>query len=87
MENKRLDKNIRKHFLTVQVMEHWNRMPREVLKSLLKNHLDVVLGNLLLMFLPEQRLDQMDPDGSFPSQPFCNPVILQEREKALLVSL
>ena len=48
----------------MQVKEHWNRMPREVLKSTLKNHLDVALRNLILMFLPEQRLDQKDPDGS-----------------------
>ena len=40
--------NIRKHFFTVRVTEHWHRLPREVVKSssleILKKHLDTVLA-------------------------------------------
>ena len=36
-----------KNFLTVRVMEHWNRLPREFVESpsveILKTHLDVYL--------------------------------------------
>ncbi|KAK4807202.1 hypothetical protein QYF61_024322 [Mycteria americana] len=43
--------NIRKHFFIVRVPEHWNRLTREVVKSLsleiFKSHLDMVLGNWL----------------------------------------
>ncbi|KFO86831.1 hypothetical protein N320_10368, partial [Buceros rhinoceros silvestris] len=43
--------NIRKNFFTLRVTEHWNRLPREVLKSpsldILKICLDTILCNLL----------------------------------------
>ena len=43
--------NIRKHFFTVWVAEHWNRLPRDFVESPslenFKSHLDIVLGNLL----------------------------------------
>jgi len=43
--------NIRKNFFTLRVMEHWNRLPREVVDSpfleIFKTHLDEVLCNRL----------------------------------------
>ena len=43
--------NMRKNFFTLRVMEHWNRLPREVVESpsveISKIHLDKVLCNLL----------------------------------------
>jgi len=41
----------RKNFFTLRVMEHWNRLPREVVKSpsleMFKTRLDKVLCSLL----------------------------------------
>jgi len=43
--------NMRKNFFTLRVMEHWNRLPREVVESpsleIFKTHLDEALCNLL----------------------------------------
>jgi len=43
--------NIRKHFFTLRMTEHWHRLPREVVTSpfweILKSCLGVVLGNWL----------------------------------------
>lgn len=42
---------IRNKFFTVRVATHWNRLPRDVLKSpsleVLKRHLDLVLGEVV----------------------------------------
>ena len=42
---------MQKSFVTVRVMEHWNRLPREVVKSpsmeILKAHLDTYMCDLL----------------------------------------
>jgi len=42
---------MRKNFFPLRVMEHWNRLPREVVESLsleiFKTHLDKILCSLL----------------------------------------
>jgi len=46
---------MRKNFLTLRVMEHWNRLPREVVESpsleIFKIRLDKVLCSLLWVTL------------------------------------
>ena len=58
LKHGRLPLNIRKHFFTVRVTEHWKRLPREVVESpflvTLESRMDVVLGNLLKVTLLEQ---------------------------------
>ena len=42
--------NMRKHFFTVRVTEHWHRLPRETVEcpslEIFRSCLDMVLGNL-----------------------------------------
>lgn len=58
--------NIRKHFFTVRVTEHWHRLPMDTvvypsLKILKRSSLDLVLGiNSLWMSLPDQRIGADD---------------------------
>ncbi|KAK4826436.1 hypothetical protein QYF61_009133 [Mycteria americana] len=51
LTHRRFPLNIRKHFFTVTVTEHWDRLPREVVESpsleIFKSHLDVILGSWL----------------------------------------
>ena len=51
LEHKKFHTNIQKNFFAVGVMEHWNRLPREVVESpsmeIFKTHLDTYLCNLL----------------------------------------
>ena len=50
--------NMRKNFFTLRVMEHWNRLPKEVVETpsleIFKTHLDKVLCSLLQVILLQQ---------------------------------
>ncbi|KFP51113.1 hypothetical protein N323_02243, partial [Cathartes aura] len=50
LKHRRFPLNMRKHFVTVRVTEHWHRLPREAVDSpsleIFKSRLDVVLGQL-----------------------------------------
>jgi len=50
LEQRQVHTNTRKNFFTVRVMEHWNRLPREVLESssqeMGKTHLDTYVRDL-----------------------------------------
>jgi len=50
LEHEKFRINMQKNFLTVRVMEHWNRLPREVVESssmeIFKTHLDAYLHDL-----------------------------------------
>jgi len=51
LKHRKFHLNMRKNFFTLRVMEHWNRLPREVVESpsleIFKTHLDKVLCSLL----------------------------------------
>jgi len=51
LKHRKFQLNKRKNFFPLRVMEHWNRMPREVVESpsleIFKTHLDKVLRSLL----------------------------------------
>jgi len=51
LKQRKLDLNMRKNFFPLRVMEHWNRLPREVVDSpsleIFKTYLDKVLYSLL----------------------------------------
>ena len=51
LEHRRFHINMRKSFFTVRVIEHLNRLPREVVESpsleTFKTHLDTVLDDLI----------------------------------------
>jgi len=65
----RLCLNVRKHFFTVEVSEHRNRLPTELVESpsleILKSHLDIVLGNELQTTCLNRRFDKMISRGHF----------------------
>lgn len=62
------------YFFTVRVMEHWYRLPREVVEvpslEIVKSSLDIVLGNLLQPSLLEQGAGPDDLQKSFPTSTF-----------------
>ena len=51
LERRKFCTNMWKNFFMVRVMEHWNRLPREVVESpsleIFKTHLDAYLCSLL----------------------------------------
>ena len=50
LEHRKFHTNMQKNFFTVKVMEHWNRLPREVVESpmeIFKTCLDAYLYDLL----------------------------------------
>ena len=51
LEHRKFRINMQRNFFTVRVMEHWNRLPRQVVDSLsleiLKTRLDAYLCNLV----------------------------------------
>ena len=51
LKQRKFQLNMRKNFFPLRVMEHWNRLPREVVASpsleIFKTHLDKVLYRLL----------------------------------------
>ena len=51
LKHRKFHLNMRKNFFPLRVMEHWNRLPREVVESpsleIFKTRLDKVLYNLL----------------------------------------
>jgi len=51
LKHEKFHLNTRKNFFTLRVMEHWNRLPREVVESpsleIFKTRLDKVLCSLL----------------------------------------
>jgi len=51
LEHRKFCMNTRKNFFTLQVTEHWNKLPREAVKSpsleIFKTHLDAFLHNQL----------------------------------------
>ncbi|KFV72389.1 hypothetical protein N307_05878, partial [Dryobates pubescens] len=51
LEKGRFRLDIRKKFVTIKVVKHWNRFPREVVEApsldVFKARLDVALGNLI----------------------------------------
>lgn len=59
LEQKRFHLNSRKQSWTVQVLEHWHRLPRETVESphseIFRKHLQMVLDSLFCVFLREQR--------------------------------
>jgi len=51
LRHRKLQLNMRKNFFSLKMMEHWNRLPREIVESpsleIFKTRLDDVLCSLL----------------------------------------
>lgn len=58
-EHRRCHLNIRKHFFTVWVARHWQKLPKKAVESptlkIFKSHLEIALGSLVWVSLLEQR--------------------------------
>lgn len=75
LEHKRFQLNFRKNFFTIQVTEHWNRLPREI--SLLE-FLQTLIGHDSLqqvVLLEQCGLDQITSRSPYRTQTFCYSVI------------
>ncbi|KAK4829864.1 hypothetical protein QYF61_007256 [Mycteria americana] len=75
LKHRRFTLNIRKHFFTVRVTEHWHRLPREIVESpslgKFRSHLDMVLSNQLQVALLEQGEGPEVPSTLNPSMILC----------------
>ena len=71
LQDRRFCLNIRKHFFTVRVTEHWHRLPSEFVElpflEIFKSHLDMVLGNWLRWHFLIRGLGQDDLQRSVPT--------------------
>ena len=51
LEHRKFCTNMQKNFFTVRVIEHWNRLSREVVESqtleVFKEHLDIMLRDMV----------------------------------------
>ena len=78
LEHRKFCTNMQKNF-TVRVMEHWSRLPREVVDSpsleIFKTHLDAYLCSLLQGACFAGGLDSMISKGPFQPLQFCDAVI------------
>jgi len=71
LKQRKFHLNMRKNFFTLRVMEHWNRLPREVVGSpsleIFRTLLDAVLCSLLWVTLLRQGVGLGDPQRSLPT--------------------
>lgn len=86
VKHRRLHLNVRNHFFTVRVMEHWHRLPRDVVESLylevFKSSLKVVLGNGLQVPMFEHR-----GCTRWPPEVFFQPKLLYDHVDELICLL
>jgi len=71
LKQRKFQLNMRKNFFPLRVTEHWNRLPREVVKSpsleIFQTHLDKVLCSLLWVTPLWQGVGLDDPQRSLPT--------------------
>jgi len=71
LKQRKLQLKIRKNFFPLRVMEHWNRLPREVVVSpsleIFQPRLDVALCSLLWVTLLRQGVGLGDPQRALPT--------------------